>query len=106
MHPRIRHRRQALGHVMVASDIDAVTAELLDLLQGLETKFVGINLAVSDPRLAPLQQCLFHARDVIERALQGDLTAVDLLPSANATLVDLGGTVRLMRDELRARVSG
>lgn len=106
MHPRIRQRRQALGQLTVTNDTEAMAAELLDLMKVLEIKFVGVNLALSDSRVPSLLQCLFDARDVIERALQGDLAAMDLLPSANATLLDLGGKVRLMRDELRARASG
>jgi len=106
MHPRIRHRREALGRQTVASDVEDMAAELLDLMKALETMFAGINLALSDSRVPPLMQSLSHARDIIEKALQGDLTAIDLLPSTNATLLDLGGKVHLMRDELRARMSG
>ena len=102
MHPRIQHRRQALERLTVANDIEAMATELLDLIMAIETKFVGVNLAFSDSRFPALLQSFFHARDVILRAVQGDLTAIDLLPSANATLLDLGGKVTLMRDELRA----
>ncbi|MEQ1783750.1 MAG: hypothetical protein ABMA14_20535 [Hyphomonadaceae bacterium] len=106
MHSRIRRRRQALGRLTVANDVEDMAAELLDLMKALETMFAVINLALSDSRVPPLMQSLAHARDTIEKALQRDLTAIDLLPSANATLLELCGKVHLMRDEFRARISG